>query len=66
MSESQSIFIIPRKDMKIADPVANDFLPAEGREVENSTYWSRRIQDEDVVVSKATVKTPIKSSKKDV
>lgn len=36
--------------LKVFDPVHKDFLPDEGREVINNTYWTRRLQAEDIVL----------------
>lgn len=49
------MFIKPRNSgVKVPDPVRKDFLPEEGREVESSPYWHRRIvaRDVDVVLPK--------------
>jgi hypothetical protein len=37
------------------DPDLGDFLPAEGRNVPETTYWHRRVRDGDVVVADADV-----------
>jgi hypothetical protein len=39
-----------REGLKVADPARGDYLPAEGREVPESTYWHRRVLTGDVVV----------------
>ncbi|MNV98634.1 hypothetical protein D3C71_1939130 [compost metagenome] len=39
----------PASGREIPDPEKGGYLPAEGREVEQSTYWLRRIADGDVV-----------------
>lgn len=48
------LFLIPAKGFKVPDPAAldtpDDHLPAEGRLVEESGYWQRRIADGDVTV----------------
>ncbi|MFC0384337.1 DUF2635 domain-containing protein [Muricoccus vinaceus] len=38
----------PARGMQIPDPDLRDFLPAEGREVVPSEYWTRRLADGDV------------------
>lgn len=45
---AEKIFVAPAYGLKVADPVAGDYLPEEGREVAQSTYWLRRIKDGDV------------------
>jgi len=42
------MFVIPKKGSLIPDPVLQDYLPTQGREVEKSSYWLRRIKDGDV------------------
>ncbi len=59
----EKIFLVPRAGYIVRDPETKKPLPAEGMEVERSSYWVRRIQAGDVsvvVVSKprpARVKT---------
>lgn len=47
------IYVIPRVGFSIPDPAmagTPDYrLPAEGREVQPSEYWTRRLRDGDVV-----------------
>ena len=43
-------FLKPVPGVKIRDPKTKEFLPEEGRRVEMSVYWNRRIQDGTVVV----------------
>ena len=43
------MFVIPKKGYKIPDPALNDYLPEDGRDVEESHYWYRRLRDGDVV-----------------
>jgi hypothetical protein len=52
------MFVIPAAGMKVPDPAHPKrspayFLPAEGREVEDSLYWTRRVRDGDVTVGAA-------------
>ncbi|MBC9208936.1 DUF2635 domain-containing protein [Roseomonas aerophila] len=39
----------PAPGLSVRDPVLRDLLPAEGRPVERSEYWLRRLADGDVV-----------------
>jgi len=59
-------YLIPLPGISVYDPQVRDFLPPEGREVEENTYWKRRIKDGDVTVGKTpkVVKDTINSSKK--
>ncbi|MBM3618653.1 MAG: DUF2635 domain-containing protein [Alphaproteobacteria bacterium] len=70
---SNTIFVIPNTGLKVIDPFAGDYLPAEGREVAKSTYWRRRLQDGDVTEGNARkavkqvetlVKAPVQTSVK--
>lgn len=45
------MFVVPAPGLTIPDPVLRDFLPAEGREVEPSEYWSRRAAEGSVSVN---------------
>jgi hypothetical protein len=46
------MFVIPAPGLKIPDPAMRGtpdyYLPAEGREVQPSDYWTRRLRDGDV------------------
>uniref|UniRef100_UPI0035C6BA69 DUF2635 domain-containing protein n=1 Tax=Serratia quinivorans TaxID=137545 RepID=UPI0035C6BA69 len=42
------MYLIPNKGRSIPDPDRGDFLPAEGRNVEPSSYWIRRLAANDV------------------
>lgn len=42
------MYVIPKSGFKIPDPSLNDHLPPEGRNVEKTTYWIRRLRDGDV------------------
>jgi len=59
------MFVKPKSGYKIPDPSLNDFLPVDGREVENNSYWVRRLRDGDVVAVKAA-KPQSASTKKEV
>ena len=43
------MYVKPSKGLKVRDPQLLDFLPDEGREVPETTYWHRRLRDGDVV-----------------
>jgi len=46
------MYVIPKPGYLIPDPAMagtpDDFLPADGREVEAGEYWTRRLRDGDV------------------
>lgn len=39
--------IYPVPDVLLRDPEKGDFVPADGREVEDSVFWRRRLRDGD-------------------
>lgn len=41
------MYVKPKHD-HVPDPERGGYLATEGREVEASTYWARRVQDGDV------------------
>ena len=43
------INVKPADGLVIRDPVLRDFIEADGRKVEWSTYWERLIRDKDVI-----------------
>lgn len=47
------MFVKPTEGRAVADPVRGDALPPEGREVEPTQYWQRRVNDGDVVEAAA-------------
>ncbi|MCW8918911.1 MAG: DUF2635 domain-containing protein [Gammaproteobacteria bacterium] len=51
------MFIKPKEGLRVIDPEQGDALPVEGREVEKTSYWIRRLNDGDVIESDAPVKT---------
>jgi len=52
------MFIKPKNDKQIPDPVRGGYLPAEGGTVDdNDIYWQRRINDGDVEIVTETKKT---------
>ena len=55
-----TIYVIPASGMLVPDPSevgGSDQvrLPAQGKEVEDSTYWQRRLRDGDVTIGRAPV-----------
>ena len=51
-------FLKPVPGTKIRDPKTKDFLPTDGRRVEMSVYWNRRIQDGTVTVVESQSSSP--------
>ncbi|MBX9476474.1 DUF2635 domain-containing protein [Yersinia enterocolitica] len=43
------MFVKPCKGRSVPDPARGDLLPVEGRNVEENSYWFRRIAAGDVV-----------------
>lgn len=41
--------LAPRTGMVVIDPVTSQALPADGADVEMSSYWVRRLDDGDVI-----------------
>lgn len=56
------MYVIPKIGSLIPDPALQDFLPVQGREVEKTNYWLRRIKDGDVTRG-TPAKTQIPESK---
>lgn len=54
------MFIKPKSGLRIRDPQMQDYLPEEGREVNKSMYWFKRLKDGDVIETK-----PIKTKEKE-
>lgn len=54
--------IKPKRGRYVPDPVRGDLLPSEGRNVEESSYWLRRLADGDV----ETVATEEKKAVSDI
>lgn len=48
------MFVIPAPGMKVPDPAMQGtpdyFLPPQGRSVQPSDYWHRRVRDRDVTL----------------
>lgn len=51
------MFIKPASGMHVRDPATKRPLPAEGKEVRESSFWLRRLADGDVVL--AQVEEPV-------
>lgn len=47
--KAPTLHVKPAEGLKVRDPLRNDHLPVEGREVENNAYWRARLRDGDVV-----------------
>ncbi len=48
----------PAPGVKIRDPRTKEFLPIDGRRIEMSVYWNRRIQDGTVTVIESQTTFP--------
>lgn len=58
------MYVIPTEGRQIPDPARGDTLPPEGRTVEPSQYWQRRVIDGDVTETSATpAAAPAKKAK---
>lgn len=44
------MFVTPKPDRQVPDPERGGYLSPDGREVEKTPYWLRRVNDEDVDV----------------
>jgi hypothetical protein len=47
------IRVTPADGLKVRDPADGKHLPADGKNVEDSSYWRRRATDDDVTISAA-------------
>lgn len=57
------MFVKPTAGRQVPDPDRGDTLPADGREVEPTQYWQRRVNDGDVVeASPQPVPAPVGKS----
>ncbi len=52
------MFVKPAPRLLVRDPVTKFQLPAEGREVQATSYWLRRIASGDVQLVDAPVASP--------
>lgn len=60
----EKIFLVPRPGYIVRDPETKKPLPAEGMEVERSSYWVRRIQAGDVSIVVIPKPRPARSKTK--
>jgi hypothetical protein len=44
------MFVKPTKGRSVHDPARGDLLPEEGRNVDESQYWYRRVIDGDIKI----------------
>ena len=44
------MFVKPAPGRTVPDPERGGFLPDEGRDVPDTTYWARRVEDKDVLL----------------
>lgn len=51
------MYVKPTDGRQVHDPARGDHLPPEGREVEPTQYWQRRVIDGDVVDVAAEVQS---------
>jgi hypothetical protein len=63
------MFVKPAAGLNVPDPERGGLLAAEGREVQPTTYWHKRVEDKDVDVvpaptNAADVQTSEQSSRK--
>lgn len=61
----EKIFLVPRAGYIVRDPETKKPLPAEGMEVERSSYWVRRIQAGDVSIFVISKPKPARKTKKE-
>lgn len=61
----EKIFLVPRPGNIVRDPDTKNPLPAEGMEVERSSYWVRRIQAGDVSITVISKSKPARKTKKE-
>lgn len=53
----------PVPGRQVPDPDKGGYLSADGREVEDSVYWHRRVTDGDVRISTEVAKLPAADKK---
>lgn len=53
------MYVKPTEGRQVPDPARGDTLPPEGREVEPTQYWQRRVIDGDVVEASPEKLKPI-------
>lgn len=58
-----TIYVVPAEGLQVRDPKTADHLPTKGREVQDNSYWRRRIKDEDVTLGNSTAEAKSTSTK---
>lgn len=56
------MFVKPAPGLLVRDPVTKFPLPAEGREVQPTSYWMRRIASGDVELTEAPEESALEDS----
>ena len=49
---AERTYVVPVKGLTVIDPTNGQPLPPEGKEVERTTYWVRRVNEGDVTEGK--------------
>jgi len=49
----KKIYLKPAEGITVPDPELGGHLPPEGREVNDSPYWRRRLKDKSVILADA-------------
>jgi hypothetical protein len=49
------MFVKPKPGLTVRDPDTRAALPPEGREVQPTTWWLRRVKSGDVVITEAPI-----------
>lgn len=57
------MFVKPAAGLSVPDPERGGLLAAEGREVEPTTYWHKRVEDKDVEIVQTPAPAPVKAGK---
>jgi hypothetical protein len=52
--DPEKFFVVPAAGLTVIDPASGQALPPEGKNVERSTYWIRRVNEGDVTEGKPT------------
>jgi hypothetical protein len=55
------MYVIPEPGKTILDPLTNRMIPAEGAQVESSTYWRRRLKEGTVTQGTPPAAKPVKA-----
>lgn len=54
----RTIFVKPAEGLQIRDPIRHDLIEPDGREVEASPYWRRRLLAGDVLEAEPSKPEP--------